>query len=308
MSYINKIDVVICTYKPNLAVLSQVLDGLAAQTLAKSRWDLTIVNNFPPDSKLPEHVNRFYPDLEVRILNEEQPGLIHARLAAMQTVESDLIVFSDDDTVLDPKYLENALEIANNEPELGAFGGKSIGHYARKPPKWFYDIEGHVAVRDYGDESITSAEDKWGKWEPIGAGFIVRRPVWERFIQFCNENSDSLGLGRSGKKLMAGEDSLLARMSYRVGLKCGYRPQLALTHKISANRVKFQYMCRIMRGHGASFFHLQRLLEGTEPFNLPWKYIVQQSIKRWHREGLSGLVRSNWEVGYKLENQKNNES
>jgi len=308
MSYMDKIDVVICTYKPDKKVLSAVLDGLALQTLPKHRWNLTIVNNYPQDSSLQEHVRRFYPDLEITILNEEKPGLIYARLAAMASVKSDLIVFSDDDTVLDPTYLENAVEIAKNEPDLGAFGGKSIGHYSKKPPKWFLKIEGHVAVRDYGDDSITSSEDKWGKWEPIGAGFVVKRPVWELFVTFCNEHSESLGLGRSGKKLMAGEDSLLARMSYRLGMKCGYRPQLSLVHRISSNRVNFRYMCRILRGHGASYFHLQRLLEKTEPFNLSWKYIIQQSLKRWFREGLAGLIRTNWETGYKLEKQKYSEN
>lgn len=303
-----RVDVVLCTHRFNPVVLSKVLNGLTAQTHSSNQWNITIVNNLPQDTRINHFVEKFYPDLRASIIDELQPGLIHARIAAMKKVKSDLIIFCDDDTILDPKYVENALKIADSEPGLGAFGGKSIGKYNKEPKRWVRDLEGHIAVRDYGEEPITSGKNEWGKWEPIGAGFVVRRSVWERFIKFCDENKSSLGLGRAGSKLMSGEDSLLARMSYRVGLQCGYRPELTLMHMIPSSRTTLSYICRILQGHGASFFYLQRLLENTAPYDLSWKYIIKTFARRWHQEGLSGFVRTYWEVGYKQESDKYNEN
>lgn len=300
-----QIDVIICTHQPNLPVLNLVLDGLAEQSLDRNFWNLWfIVNESSENTELVQHVEYLYADLEPNFVHEPKLGLVNARIAAMKRASSDLIVFSDDDTVLAPNYLENALAIAEQEPNLGAYGGRSIGVYSTPPPKWFLDLSAHIAVRDYGDSEITSSEDAWGHWEPIGAGFVVRRIVWERFCEFCEAHASALGLGRNGTNLMAGEDSLLARMACRVGFSCGYRPLLRLNHHIPNSRMKVTYMSRVIKGHGASYYHLEDLLTAAKPFDLPRLYIAKTCARRFFKEGLSGFVRTFWEIGYRRERLK----
>lgn len=293
------LDVVICTYRPNLRVLSAVLDGLAEQTLCRSLWRVWIVNNCPDDPSVAGLAGDPYADLDVRVLTEPATGLVHARLHAIARTEAEVLVFVDDDTVLAPDYLQQSLDIALREPTLGAFGGRCCGVYQVDPPKWFPPLQEYIAIRDYGLDPITSEEKCWGKWEPVGAGMVVRRAVCVEFAEFCAENREALGLGRVGRKLMAGEDSLLARMAYRLDLRCGYRPELVLDHHIATRRLKFFYMCRVMAGHGATFFHLQRLLQESEPFELPRRYILKKMWNRFFKQGRPGIARTFWEIGYR---------
>ncbi len=301
---ISSLDVIICTYRPNLQVLTAVLDSMARQTLDRSLWQLWIINNCPNDDSIARLILDRYKDINIRVIAEPATGLIHARLRAIAETSGDLLVFADDDTVLAPDYLQQSLDIANREPELGAFGGRCRGVYEKKPPIWFTPLQEFLAVRDYGDSPITSDQKCWGKWEPVGAGMAVRRSVCLEFAKFCSANSDALGLGRAGKNLMAGEDSLLARMAYRLDLHCGYRPQLVLDHHIATRRLKFFYMCKLLCGHGATFFHLQRLLKESEPFNLPRRYIFTTMIRRFIKQGRPGFIRTFWEVGYRLETKR----
>jgi glycosyltransferase involved in cell wall biosynthesis len=301
------LDVVICSYRPNLRVLALVLDGMARQTLSRTRWRLSIVNNCPDDDSIAQLVSDQYADLDLQVLSEPATGLIHARLHAIANTKAEVLVFADDDTVLAEDYLQNSLEIAEREATLGAFGGRCRGVYQVKLPKWFVPLQEYIAVRDFGDSPITSDEKCWGKWEPVGAGMVVRREVCQKFADFCALNRDALGLGRSGQNLMAGEDSLLARMAYNLDLHCGYRPELLLDHHIATRRVNFAYMCKILRGHGATFFHLQRLLQESEPFDLSARYILKKMWNRFWKQGRFGIVRTFWEIGYRSEyvNAKN---
>src|SRR5207237_3386460 len=123
--------------------------------------------------------NRPYP---LRVVNEPRPGQIHARCCGIREAAADLLVFVDDDNHLDPDYLERAVNIAAQNQSLGAFGGVSRLLTDVRPPEWMTPLLAYIAVRDYGPEVITSNENQWGKWEPIGAGMVVRKSVGGAFV------------------------------------------------------------------------------------------------------------------------------
>jgi glycosyltransferase involved in cell wall biosynthesis len=60
---------------------------------------------------------------ELRVLHVRQPGLLAAMNYGIDTVESDLIVFTDDDAEAHPDWLERIEESFKN-PEIGAVGGR----------------------------------------------------------------------------------------------------------------------------------------------------------------------------------------
>ena len=293
------VQVVICAARPRLDVLRFVLEGLSKQTLDVSEWSLCFVNNAPDDPSVDRLLEETELGFRYEILHEPNPGLIHARLCAIRNTHSPLYVFVDDDTVLEQDYLENALKLATTRPELGAFGGKSRGIYEREPGKWFRLVEQYVAVRDYGDAEICSPDNyEWGRWEPVGAGMVVTREVCEEFLDFCEESHDAKNLGRKGTALMSGEDTAMARMAYRLNLKCSYIPSLRLEHWIAPRRTKVCYMCRILSGHGASFYSIQKAF-GEKPYYISKKFIVKKMLYRFWKKGRAGIVRTFWEIGYR---------
>jgi hypothetical protein len=111
-------------------------------------------------------------------------------------------------------------------------------------------------------------------------------------------------LGRQGGNLMAGEDSLIARAAYRVGLSCSYQPELKFTHFIKASRMKFRYLARLMNGHGRSVVALNRVL-GLPYAQITFKELILRFGYRIMKEGpMAGLIWWCWDYGFYKEGKR----
>jgi glycosyltransferase involved in cell wall biosynthesis len=209
--------VLTCTHNPRFDVLGKVLDALTKQTLPFSQWEYLVVDNNcdPPLQQIELNKNR---ELPMRIIRESSPGVAAARRRGTAEAAADLIVMVDDDNILDPDYLQIAWDISQSEPTLGAFGGIARPHFETGiARKWQQRLLGYLGTRDFGSAVITSNQDHWGEWEPIGAGMVLRKDVARKFIQVMETVPLALRLGHNGKSLLAGEDSLIARAAYRLG-------------------------------------------------------------------------------------------
>src|SRR4051812_93219 len=97
------ISVVLCTHNPRPDFLARTLGSLRAQNLALSQWELVIVDNHSanPLSSLVDlswHPNG-------RIIREDELGLTPARLRGIAETHGEILVFVDDDNVLQSDYL-----------------------------------------------------------------------------------------------------------------------------------------------------------------------------------------------------------
>ena len=116
--------VIICTHNPRSDYFARVLDGLRNQTLPLHKWELLIVDNA---SRLPLASSwdiSWHPN--ARHILESELGLSHARRRGIQEASADLIIFVDDDNVLDETYLAEAIKIKQEWPSLGVWGSGSI--------------------------------------------------------------------------------------------------------------------------------------------------------------------------------------
>ena len=131
------------------------------------------------------------------LLRESRLGLVFARVKAIQATQAEWMVFVDDDAVLAPDYLEQAVSIAAEHPEFGCFGGKLLLPKTLRPPKWVEPMLPYLGIRDCGEQPITRCANAWGIWEPPGAGAVVRRPLLERYVRAL---ARSAGFGPTGSK------------------------------------------------------------------------------------------------------------
>ena len=126
--------VIICTHNPRSDYFARVLEGLRNQTLPLHKWELLIVDNA---SRLPLASSwdiSWHPI--ARHILESELGLSYARRRGIQEASADLIIFVDDDNVLDEKYLAEAIKIKQEWPSLGAWGSGSIrGDFEVEPPE-----------------------------------------------------------------------------------------------------------------------------------------------------------------------------
>ena len=87
------------------------------------KWELLVVNNRctdDTDSVIARHQMR----LPLRRLFEPEPGLSNARNCAVAAAQGDLMLWTDDDVLIDRDWLEAYVAAASKWPDAGYFGGR----------------------------------------------------------------------------------------------------------------------------------------------------------------------------------------
>jgi glycosyltransferase involved in cell wall biosynthesis len=259
-----RLSVVICTHDPRREYLERVLAALQQQSLPRQSWDLTVVDNAssPPVAAFIDL--SWHPGS--RLVEEAELGITFARLRGIRESRADVMVFVDDDNVLAPDYLAQALEIATRWPTLGAWGSSIIEpEFEKEPPDALRPYLGWLALRSQTRPGWSNNPKDHG-CIPWGAGMCVRRVVAAAFVDGCAANPLWRVLGRRGKNyLIAGEDDLLALSSSHVGMGWGIFPTLKLHHLISSSRLTHEYIYRMAEERAISNALLKFLFNPDHP-------------------------------------------
>jgi glycosyltransferase involved in cell wall biosynthesis len=292
--------VVLCTYNPQPELLCWALDSLEKQTFPRPDFEVIVVDNnsTPPLDQFGIGGMSF----PLRFVREPRQGLSYARCAGISEAKGEILVFMDDDNHLAPNYVENAFSIAAREPEIGLFGGVAKEVLEESVAEWKSRLLPFLAVRDYGPDPITSFNDFWGEWEPIGAGMVARRDVAEQFVELIGSDSMAGRLGRRGSALLSAEDTLLARIANRLGYACSYQPSLKLLHFIKPSRLVASHLARNLEGQGRSFVMLRRIQgKPVENYTMVQSvhFLFRRFFSRVKQMGLrTGSIHWFWDLGY----------
>jgi glycosyltransferase involved in cell wall biosynthesis len=233
------ISVILCTHNPRPDYLEKALDGLQRQTLSESSWELVIVDNAsdPPLDRqvfLSGHAGG-------RVVREDALGLTQARLRAIREAQGEMLVFVDDDNILDPDYLETAAAIARDYPQLGAWGGQSKPRFEQRPPEWTRRYWGSLVIRELTGNHWSNIH-YLHETMPAGAGLCVRRNVAAHYEELHRSGERSMILDRAGSQLLSGGDNDLVCCAFDVGLGAGTFASLRLVHLIPPSRLEESYL------------------------------------------------------------------
>jgi hypothetical protein len=235
------ISIVICTHNPRASYLARTIEALRQQTLPAEQWELLVVDNASCPSVEPGLNLGWHPS--ARLIREESLGLTHARLRGIKETNGDLVLFVDDDNILDPNYLETLTQLAAARPYLAAFGGNISGEFECPPPPWYNGLLGWLAI-------IKTDRDIWGnsyqlEQLPVGAGLCVRREVADQYASEVANAPDRLTLDRRGEHLSSGGDTDLVLTAIDLGYGVGVFKCLHLTHLIPSARLTQSYLLRL---------------------------------------------------------------
>lgn len=255
------VSVIICTHDPRPEYLCRVIQGLVDQTLDRSRWELLIVDNASATPVADRVSLEWHP--AARIVIESELGLISARLRGMRETSADIIVFVDDDNVLDPDYLEVAVGVAAAWPMLGAWGGQLVAEFEQPPEPGVEALLGYLGIRTFAGARWTNLEN--AEIAPVGAGLCLRREVGGRWAAMLRGDPIRRRLGLNGTQTMRCEDLDLAFTACDIGLGLGIFEELRLTHLMPAGRVRADYLIDLVEGHAYSYALLQFARHGTRP-------------------------------------------
>ncbi len=243
------VSVILCTHNPRDDYLDRVLIGLRRQTLSFQHWELLLIDNASKESVADRFDVGWHPN--GRHVRESELGLAPARLRGVAEAVAELLVFVDDDNVLDPEYLEQALRVARVYSFLGTWGGQCVPEFEVEPAPELKQYLPFLALRTTERDLWTNLAG-WSEAYPYGAGLCVRRDVVAESRRRTMACKLRQSLGRKGQMLFSGDDYDINLTACDMGLGCGVFLTLKLTHLIPARRVTADYMLRVTYGHAFS--------------------------------------------------------
>ena len=254
--------VIICTHNPRQEYLRRVLVALRAQTLPSDRWELIVVDNASSQPVADIYTLSWHP--HGRHVLELELGLSSARQRGIRESLGRLIIFVDDDNVLAPDYLAEALRIERDYKFLGTWGsGSIVPEFEAKPADRVQSLLPWLGVRNTEQpvwSNVMSSTDA----TPFGAGLCIRRHIGEAYLEFCRTTSIQIS-GRKGSSLGAHEDYEICYLACKEGLGMGIFPELKILHLISKRRVTDEHFVRLVESVTLSKFVLAYKWSGTLP-------------------------------------------
>jgi glycosyltransferase involved in cell wall biosynthesis len=243
-----RLAVVMCTYNPRHEIMLRALDAIVDQINDVSTAEIVVVDN---NSDPPLAERGYLTNYPIRLIREPRPGLTAAREAAIDNTQADLIVFVDDDNILERGYLSMVVQEFAAEPKLGLLGGRIVPEYEGPPAKWFGEFESWLAVRPYSpglriETTKLPNTPPYAKYFPVGAGFATRRDLAVAHKAHCLETTRIEG--RKGQVLSSGEDLDFGFFVLSQGYKLVVTGALSVTHVIGSGRLRVEYLQRLAAG------------------------------------------------------------
>jgi glycosyltransferase involved in cell wall biosynthesis len=197
-------------------------------------------------------------DGRLQYLFEEKQGRSAALNKGITDSSSDLIGFIDDDEEIDESWYR-VVHHAFTTRNVDFIGGPYIPKWEQAPPPWLPDDhQGVIGLVDAGNEIIPYDENYPGIL--MGGNAVIRRSAIEKVGLYMT------ALGRTGTRLLAGEDEDMYRRLLASGANGLYLPELKIYHLIPAARLTKKYYRQWSFWRGVSCGVLDR----TQPQNVTY--------------------------------------
>jgi GT2 family glycosyltransferase len=188
--------------------------------------------------------------LPMTVLSVDQTGKNRAVNAALDHAADrlsgeDLVVFTDDDVLVDPEWLNVLSEAADRVPEADIFGGRIEPVFPRAPDDALQMLEDQFDVlfaRSVREEGSCRAVDVFGP------NMAIRARWFAEGVRF------DVGMGPDGGRSfpMGSETELLRRLE-GLGAKSWHVAQASVGHMISSEEMSEEAVVQRARRHGAGF-------------------------------------------------------
>lgn len=240
-----RLSLIIATYN-RAEQLMVTLRSVVRQSAKPHTWECIVVDNNSKDDTR-SHVEAFieeHPKLNLRYIFESQQGLSHARNAGIAAARGDIIAFIDDDERIVEEFIAAYISLFDRNPNAMAAGGKIVAEYPAGRPRWMsHFVERPIAnPMDFGDYVCRFPRHRI----PGGGNMAMRRELFDRVGVF------NTSLGRTGKRLIGGEESELFERIRSADMACYYVPRAVMYHIIPPEKLTDDYFARLSYNTGVS--------------------------------------------------------
>jgi glycosyltransferase involved in cell wall biosynthesis len=246
------VSVIIAT-RNRAALLAQTLDALAGQRWPRDGFEIVVADNGSVDRTadvVREHTaGREAP--RIRYVYVAESGKSSAVNEALTQAKGDLLVFTDDDVLPEPAWIERLVAaFADTGADFAA--GRILARWEQSPPAWMSPaLYGVLAIPDNGPARIALGEGANTELIPIGANMAVRRRVIDKVGGLRSD------LGKLEGTLRTGEDHEFFLRMLHAGCHGVYEPTAIVWHRVPGERLERSYFRRWNRQNGRDVARLE---------------------------------------------------
>ena len=230
------ISIIVCTHNRAMS-LNDTLEALAAQEVRDGlSMELVVVDNKSTDQTrdvvmASAQASRW----PVRYLFEGRTGKSHALNHGIREAQAPWLLFTDDDVIPDPSWVQ-ALSDAASTHEADGVGGRILPLWSKQPPAWLTGqrkLLESLALIDCGPEPAMDGIHT--AYRIYGANMAFRRAVFSEIGAFRTD------LGPLGLRQRHGEDTEMLIRAHQAGKRLLYTPHAVVRHKVPPERMRLRY-------------------------------------------------------------------
>ena len=272
-----KITVAICTWN-RARLLDLTLSEMRQLRIPDGiEWELLVVNNNCTDDT-DEVIARHARHLPLQRLLERKQGHSHARNCAVDAASGELLIWTDDDVLVDPLWLSEYVQVARAHPGAVYFGGTVDPWFETDPPKWIgrhmRELAGPYVICQHGPVVRPLGLSDW----VVSASMAFRTEVLRQF-RFDPR------LGRVQDQLVGGDDCAMLERVKSSGYRGFWVGTARVRHFIPSERLTAAFLWRWYLGAGHTAVRQGRIAAVTPHISgAPrWavRQYVQERLKSW---------------------------
>ena len=227
-----KLSVLVCTYNRPDLITKLLADMEAAAAVVSNEWELIVIDNADDAGSRKACYSSQLLKKNLRYFHEPKTGLSSARNRAVKESTGEYLLFLDDDVSFEPEFITQMLKAIGNY-NVDIICPKMITQIEPQWPEWLQTrIKSGVGQFNLGEkEKQLNDSTKI----PVGACMCIRRMIFDLYGPF-NEN-----LGRNGKKLFGGEESLLFKQAFSNSATGIYIPSIVIHHEFVSGKSTKKY-------------------------------------------------------------------
>jgi glycosyltransferase involved in cell wall biosynthesis len=270
------VSVVVCCYN-SVEIIVPTIKALSRQEVPPGiEYEVILVDNNCTDNTVQLAKETWKsPSFPLRIVKEMEPGLIYARKTGVKSARYDILLFVDDDNILNPDWVTKLYHLYQEMPKVAIIGGYNQALIQGNKPSWFDRFEKVYACGP--------RDDKPGP-NPIflfGAGLSFRTEVLKSVF---SSDLPLFLVGRTKNTLTRGEDTEMSLRCRLLGWDSYYDSSLRLQHNLLPKRVNWNYVWQARKGGGTARIILKiyrDLVNRQEPWD--FSRFVRYVLREWRQ-------------------------
>lgn len=246
--------IVVCCYNSEARIkdtLYHIFDSV--KNRANGTVEIIIVDNACSDKTVKISIdaaknNNF---LFLKIVREDRPGLMHARIAGTMAASGRYIAFIDDDNWPSEKYFNIAESTFDRNVNIGVFGCATKlppDRYIPDPLKK-YAIGFAIGHLPFKSGLLNPGQSVWG------AGMAVRA---NRLKAIFDSKFSPILVGRAQTKQLAGDDTEIVQAMVLSGSLVWYEDFPLIMHAVDPARFTHEKFSKMCDGFGACAMFLEK--------------------------------------------------